>query len=28
VIAKGREVKFPADTVMQLQLAPGPSGMR
>jgi hypothetical protein len=25
VVAKGREVQFPADTVMQLQLAPGPS---
>lgn len=26
VLAKGREVQFPADTVMKLQLAPGPSG--
>ena len=26
VLAKGREVQFPADTVMRLQLAPGPSG--
>jgi hypothetical protein len=28
VLAKGREVKFPADTVMKLQLAPGPSGAK
>jgi hypothetical protein len=26
VLAKGRDVKFPADTVMRLQLAPGPAG--
>jgi hypothetical protein len=25
VVGKGREVRFPADTLMQLQLAPGPS---
>jgi hypothetical protein len=25
VLAKGRDVQFPADTVMTLQLAPGPS---
>jgi hypothetical protein len=28
VLAKGREVQFPADTVMKLQLAPGPSGAK
>ncbi len=28
VLAKGREMQFPADTVMQLHLAPGPSGGR
>jgi hypothetical protein len=26
VLGKGREVRFPADTLIQLQLAPGPSG--
>ncbi len=28
VLAKGRDMQFPADTVMRLQLAPGPSGGR
>ena len=28
VLAKGREVQFPADTVTKLQLAPGPSGRK
>jgi hypothetical protein len=28
LLAKGREVQFPADTVMRLQLAPGPTGAR
>jgi len=28
VLGKGREVQFPADTIMQLQLAPGPSAPR
>jgi hypothetical protein len=28
VLARGREMQFPADTVMQLHLAPGPSGRR
>lgn len=28
ILAKGREVQFPADTPVQLQLAPGPSAMR
>jgi hypothetical protein len=28
VLAKGRDMQFPADTVMLLQLAPGPSGGR
>jgi hypothetical protein len=28
ILAKGREVQFPADTPIQLQLAPGPSGTR
>ena len=26
ILGKGREVRFPADTLIQLQLAPGPSG--
>ncbi len=28
VLAKGRDMQFPADTVMRLRLAPGPSGGR
>jgi hypothetical protein len=28
ILAKGREVQFPAETPIQLQLAPGPSGSR
>jgi hypothetical protein len=28
ILSKGREVQFPADTPIQLQLAPGPSGTR
>jgi hypothetical protein len=28
VLAKGREAQFPADTVMRLRLAPGPTGAR
>jgi hypothetical protein len=28
ILAKGREVQFPAETPLQLQLAPGPSGTR
>jgi hypothetical protein len=28
ILARGREVQFPADTPIQLQLAPGPSGTR
>jgi hypothetical protein len=28
VLAKGRDMQFPADTVMRLQLAPGPSSGR
>jgi hypothetical protein len=28
ILAKGREVQFPAETPVQLQLAPGPSGTR
>jgi hypothetical protein len=25
IVGKGREIVFPADTVIQVQLAPGPS---
>jgi len=28
ILAKGREVQFAAETPIQLQLAPGPSGTR